>query len=77
MTQSKRALSIAEFSRHYGIGRTRVYEEIRAGRLHAIKIGRRTLIVVNDAEAWLLSRPSLLPANAQEDARYPCHGGPS
>jgi len=53
----RRALSIAEFCRRYCVGRSKAYEEIKAGRLRATKIGRRTLIIVDDAEAWLLSRP--------------------
>ncbi|TQE92707.1 MAG: helix-turn-helix domain-containing protein [Spiribacter salinus] len=36
-----------------GIGRTRIYDEIKAGRLRAIKYGKRTLIRRQDAEAWL------------------------
>lgn len=55
--ENVRTLSIAEFSRRYGVGRTRVYVEINARRLRAIKIGRRTLIRMDDAEAWLLAQP--------------------
>ena len=66
MTDTKRVFSIAEFSEYYGIGRTRVYAEIRAGRLRAIKVGQRTLIIVDDAEAWLLSRPSSQDAGSKD-----------
>ncbi|UGY11800.1 helix-turn-helix domain-containing protein (plasmid) [Bradyrhizobium septentrionale] len=56
---AKRALTIAEFCARYSIGRTHAYAEIGARYLPAIKVGRRTLIRVEDAEAWLASRPSL------------------
>ena len=61
----RRALSVSEFCRRYGVGRSKAYEEIKAGRLRAVKTGHRTLIIVDDAEAWLLSRPS---------SRPPAHG---
>ena len=48
-----RAFSINEFCRRYGIGRTSAYQEIAAGRLRAVKAGRRTLVTREAAEAWL------------------------
>jgi excisionase family DNA binding protein len=55
MSIIKRALSITEFCHIYGIGRTRVYVEIKAGRLRAVKVGNRTLILIEDAERWASS----------------------
>jgi excisionase family DNA binding protein len=52
-----RAFSIPEFCRRYGIGRTNAYQEIAAGRLRAVKVGRRTLITQDAAESWLASLP--------------------
>lgn len=49
----QRAMSIARFSEDYGIGRTKVYEELNSGQLRGRKIGTRTLISEDDAEAWL------------------------
>jgi excisionase family DNA binding protein len=66
---NKRTLSITEFCKNYGVGRTMAYEEIKARRLRAIKVGQRTLIIVDDAEAWLFSRPSSHGADPQ-DARH-------
>ena len=43
-------MSIRVFCETYGIGRTKVYEEINAGRLKARKAGRRTIIADDDAE---------------------------
>jgi excisionase family DNA binding protein len=56
---SPRAFSITEFCRRYGIGRTNAYQEIAAGRLRAVKAGRRTLITQEAAEAWLAGLPEL------------------
>ena len=53
------AFTIPDFCRAYGIGRTRTYAEIAAGRLLARKVGRRTLILKRDADAWLNSLPML------------------
>lgn len=47
------ALSIAEFSTLTGLGRTRVFEELKSGRLQALKCGRRTLIPIPEIEAWI------------------------
>ncbi|MTI42029.1 DNA-binding protein, partial [Roseibium hamelinense] len=38
-------------------GFTKLYEEIRAGRLVATKIGRRTIILDEDLKAWLDALP--------------------
>ena len=53
----QRAMSLAEFCERYGPSRTRTYEEIKSGRLRAIKCGKRTLVTEDDAEAWLRSLP--------------------
>jgi excisionase family DNA binding protein len=53
----QRAMSLADFSERYGPSRTKTYEEIKCGRLRAVKCGRRTLITEDDAEAWLRSLP--------------------
>jgi hypothetical protein len=54
---NKRVFSIADFCQSYGIGRTRAYAEIKAGRLRIIKAGRRSLIPIESAEAWLAALP--------------------
>ena len=46
------ASSIPNFSQRNGIGPSTVYKEIRAGRLIARKIGRRTIITDEDERAW-------------------------
>lgn len=56
----QRAMSVQEFCRTYGIGRTRAYEELKASRLRGRKAGNRTIITVDDAEDWLLRLPTVL-----------------
>ncbi|MVS99241.1 helix-turn-helix domain-containing protein [Devosia marina] len=63
MTQVE-AYPLPEFCRTHGIGRTKAYEEINAGRLKARKSGARTIILAEDAEAWLKSLPELSPKAA-------------
>jgi excisionase family DNA binding protein len=58
---SKAAFSIDEFCNSYGVGKTTAYEEINSGRLHAVKVGRRTLIPEASAAQWLESQPSAVP----------------
>lgn len=54
---NKGAMSIYNFSRWAGIGRSLVYKEIAAGRLRVKKVGRRTLITRDAAETWLSELP--------------------
>jgi excisionase family DNA binding protein len=48
METEKVALTVDEAADATGIGRTRLYEEIASGRLIARKVGRRTVIAVED-----------------------------
>ena len=51
------ALTIHEAAKAAGIGRSSLYEEIANGRLQARKLGRRTLILVEDLNRWLSTLP--------------------
>lgn len=53
------AYRIDEFCKAYGLGRSLVYEELRAGKLQARKVGGRTLIFKADADRWANSLPVL------------------
>ena len=64
MTERK-ALTCREACRLTGIGRTKLYDEIREGRLKARKLGSRTLILADDLAAWLQNLP---PAHASLQA---------
>jgi excisionase family DNA binding protein len=46
------------------VGKTKAYEEIRAGRLRAVKCGKLTLILAEDYERWLASLPPIKAAMA-------------
>ncbi|MEP9354869.1 helix-turn-helix domain-containing protein [Xanthobacter sp. KR7-65] len=52
------ALDTATAARYIGIGKTMLFEEIKAGRIPSRKIGRRTLILRNDLDAWLAAIPA-------------------
>jgi excisionase family DNA binding protein len=45
--------SINETVRALGVGRTKVYELINAGRLETVKIGRRTLVRTASIRAFV------------------------
>jgi len=45
--------TIAEFAQLSGLGRSFIYQEIKAGRLIVRKAGRRSLILHDDGQAYL------------------------
>lgn len=55
LTPQTMSYPLNDFCRTYGIGRTKAYQEIKAGRLRAIKCGKSVLIRRKDADAWLNS----------------------
>lgn len=55
-------LTISSFCRLSGLGRTKVYELIKAGDLHSRKCGRRTLITVDEARRWRDALPGIDPS---------------
>lgn len=60
------AVPVAEACAMIGVGRTRLYEEIAAGRLVPRKSGRRTLFLTEDLERYVRSLP--VAGTAQEGA---------
>ena len=50
------------FAKALGVSRSKVYEEIRLGRLRAKKLGSRTLITATDGRAYLDSLPDVKAA---------------
>ncbi len=52
------ALTVKEFLIWARISRTTFYKEVREGRLPLKKIGRRSLILRSDADAWLSNLPT-------------------
>jgi excisionase family DNA binding protein len=53
------AYSVPEVLLRIGIGRDKLYTLIRSGELPARKVGRRTLIVASDLEAFLKALPTI------------------
>ena len=58
------AHTVPDFIRRFGIGRTKLYEELNSGRLKARKVGGRTLILEADAQEWLAELPVKEPQKA-------------
>ena len=65
------AWRIADAAKAAGVSRSTLYDEIRQGRLQAIKIGRATRIRCGDLQAWLGSRPLIKPKGG---TRFVEHG---
>lgn len=63
MTDDTTALTIDEYCRAYRISRETAYREIRGGRLLARKLGRKTIILRDDARAWAAALPALQTSN--------------
>jgi hypothetical protein len=57
----EQSYSLNEFARQNAIGLTTVRGEIKAGRLVARKVGRRTIIAAEDAKAWQERLPKVQP----------------
>ena len=51
------ALRVREACVSLSISRSKLYEEVAAGRIKALKAGSRTLIPVASIDAWLSSLP--------------------
>ena len=58
MAPLRLALTIPEAAKAAGIGRSSLYEEIAKGRLQARKMGRRTIILIDELNRWLSTLPS-------------------
>jgi len=56
----KIAFTVEEFCTSVGIGRTKFYEEIKAGRIQAKKAGRKTLVPIAEAVAYVDRLPDLV-----------------
>lgn len=54
----RNSISLAEFCLRNGIGRTTAYKEIKEGRLHPKKVGRRTLISLEEESRWFGNAPA-------------------
>jgi hypothetical protein len=52
------ALTIDEFCRSYKVGKTKTYEVISSGALKTRLFGRRRIILIRDARAYIETLPS-------------------
>ena len=68
MELSREAFAVREFCARYGICRDTFYREVRRGRLRALKIGKKTVVLRLDAEAWVASLPKVQSVVAREQA---------
>lgn len=50
-----------------GIGRTKLYQELNAGRLKGVKVGRKTLITDGSLKEWLKSLSAYESKKAKSD----------
>lgn len=51
----KRAYSVTEFCRTFNVSRTKTFRLLADGTLTRLKLGSKTLIRVDEAEAWFAS----------------------
>lgn len=54
------SMTFCSLGRHWP--HIRMESEIREGRLRAVKVSVRTIVIVDDARAWLTSRPPVASA---------------
>jgi excisionase family DNA binding protein len=52
-------VTVARALQDFGIGRTKLYELIKAGAIRAVKLGGRTLIDVASADAFFEALPEM------------------
>lgn len=57
LIEAVRAYTIAGFCEAFGVGRSKTYLELKAGRLRAKKLGKKTLITEQEARRWLMALP--------------------
>jgi excisionase family DNA binding protein len=65
---AKRLLSVQEAIFAYGIGRSKFYAEVAAGRIRLRKLGRRALVASDDMEAWAAQLPTTATRKRGADA---------
>jgi len=56
------SLTIDDATQYCGIGRTKLYELIREGKFSARKMGKKTLVLTDELDAYVRSLPSLSSA---------------
>lgn len=59
MTNEPLLVTIPEGCRRLGIGRSKIYEHIKSGRIEAVKDGRRTLLTTRSLHVHADSLPAV------------------
>jgi predicted site-specific integrase-resolvase len=59
MSSAPEALTLDEFCKRVKIGRTKAYEEVRAGRLVVRKNGKKSIVTAEDGQRYLDNLPRL------------------
>lgn len=54
----KQAFTVNELTNEIGIGRSKLYAEIKAGKLTPRKIGKKTIFLAKDVESYLQALPT-------------------
>jgi excisionase family DNA binding protein len=62
LDSSRLAYRIDDLAEALGVSRTKLYSEIAAGKLRAVKLGSRTLITTRDANDYLSRLPDIRAA---------------
>ena len=57
----QQAITIDEAAKAGGPKRAKLYEDIRLGRLRAVKFGRSTRILISDFQKYLATAPAIKP----------------
>ena len=57
--EQRLAYGVDDVVRVSGVGRSTVYQQIKPGRLVARKIGKRTVVLKADLNAWLNNLPMM------------------
>jgi excisionase family DNA binding protein len=55
----REAFAVREFCARYGICRATFYNELHRGRLRAVKLGAKTVVLRADAEEWVANLPTI------------------
>jgi excisionase family DNA binding protein len=67
--ETPRVMTVSQFTDRYEISRSQMYEEVAEGRLRLRKVGAKSLIAHEDAEAWLESLPKVGGKGAAHGSR--------
>lgn len=65
------AMSVNDFAKWAGIGRTTAWKELREGNLRAVKVSARTIVRFEDATHWLATRPQLEIRGSHSNSTQP------